>query len=66
MRQGRWRAKLAGAQKGAALSAVRDSLRTGRPFGSRDWTESIARRLGHNLNHRPRGRPRKESGGPKK
>lgn len=66
MRHARWRRKLAGAQPVAELSAIRDSLRTGRPFGSGDWSESIARRLGIDLNPRPRGRPRKSPDGSEK
>jgi putative transposase len=58
-RQARWRRKLVAVQKEKELSAVRSSLRTGRPLGSLVWSESIANRFGLDLNPRPRGRPRK-------
>ena len=59
-RRRRWRAKLHRVQPEAELSAVRQSLRSARPLGAADWTERIAKRLGINLNPRPRGRPRKQ------
>jgi putative transposase len=59
-RRRRWRVKLRSAQKQGELTAVRDSLRTGRPLGSPAWVEGVASRLGINLTPRPRGRPRKE------
>ena len=59
-RRRRWRAKLRTAQKQDELTAVRDSLRTGRPLGSPAWVEGVATRLGIDLTPRPRGRPRKE------
>ena len=59
-RRRRWRAKLWSAQKQDELTAVRDSLRTGRPLGSPAWVEEVATRLGIDLTPRPRGRPRKE------
>ena len=48
------------AQKQDKLTAVRDSLRTGRPLGSPAWVEGVATRLGIDLTPPPRGRPRKE------
>ena len=59
-RRKRWRAKVRGEQDEAELRAVRQSLRSGRPFGRPDWTESMAQRLNIELNPRPRGRPRKQ------
>jgi putative transposase len=59
-RRRRWRVKLRSEQKQGELSAVRDSLRTGRPLGSPAWVEGVASRLGIDLTPRPRGRPRKE------
>ena len=58
-RRARWRRKVAAAQAGAEVDAVRSSLRMGRPFGSAEWTEATAGRLGIDLRPRPRGRPRK-------
>jgi hypothetical protein len=49
------------AQSAAELTAVRASLRHGRPFGTSDWTEKLARRLKIDLVPRPRGRPRKKT-----
>ena len=63
-RRRRWRAKLRSAQKQDELTAVRDSLRTGRPLGSPAWVEGVATRLGIDLTPRPRGRPRKEESAP--
>jgi putative transposase len=59
-RRRRWRAKLRSAQKQDELTAVRDSLRTGRPMGSPPWVETVAVRLGIDLTPRRRGRSRKE------
>ena len=59
-RRRRWRAKLRSEQEQDELTAVRDSLRTGRPLGSPAWVEEVASRLGIDLTPRPRGRPRKE------
>jgi putative transposase len=59
-RRKRWRAKLRAVQGGPELDAVRRSLRSGRPFGAEDWTQRMAKRLGIELNPRPRGRPPKE------
>jgi putative transposase len=59
-RRKRWRAKVRGVQDESELSAVRQSLQHGRPFGAADWTNRIAKRLNIELNPRPRGRPRKE------
>jgi putative transposase len=58
-RRRRWRTKLRSAQKQDELTAIRDSLRTGRPMGSAAWVEGVAARLGIDLTPRPRGRPRK-------
>jgi putative transposase len=58
-RRQRWRAKLRSKQKQDELTAIRDSLRTGRPLGSPAWVGRVAGRLGIDLTPRPRGRPRK-------
>jgi putative transposase len=58
-RRKRWRAKVCARQKEGELTAVRNSLRSGRPFGADEWTERIAKRLNIDLTHRKRGRPRK-------
>jgi putative transposase len=59
-RRRRWRLKARGPQKGDELTAVRDSLRTGRPLGTPAWVEGVAARLGLDLAPRRRGRPRKD------
>jgi len=59
-RRKRWRAKVCAVQNEAGLMPVRESLRSGRPFGGSEWTEQMARRLNLALVPRPRGRPRKE------
>jgi putative transposase len=58
-RRKRWRAKVCAPQKEGELTAVRNSIRSGRPFGADEWTERIAQRLNIDLTHRKRGRPRK-------
>jgi putative transposase len=60
-RRRRWRTRLAARQKEAEVTAVRTSLRNGRPFGDPDWTRMMAQRMGLPLVARPRGRPRKTS-----
>ncbi len=59
-RRWRWRAQMRRAQAEDELSAVRRSLRSGRPYGTEDWTNRMAAALNIELNPRPRGRPRKE------
>jgi putative transposase len=59
-RRKRWRGKVRAEQKESELAEVRRSLRSGRPFGSPEWTDRIAERLGIDLSPRPRGRPPKE------
>jgi putative transposase len=59
-RRRRWRAKLCAAQRQGELTAIRDSLRSGRPLGEPAWVERIAKRLHIDLQPRPRGRPRKD------
>jgi putative transposase len=61
-RRRRWRIKVRGAQRRDELTAVRDSLRSGRPQGDPAWVERVAARLGIDLTRRPRGRPRKDVG----
>jgi putative transposase len=58
-RRRRWRMKVGGRQKEDELTAIRDSLRSGRPLGTPAWVEGVATRLGIELSPRPRGRPRK-------
>jgi putative transposase len=58
-RQSRWRRKVESPQGGDDLIRVRDSIRTGRPFGAPGWVEAKAGQLGLCLNPRPRGRPRR-------
>jgi putative transposase len=59
-RRKRWRAKVRAGQDEAEVTAVRQSLQSGRPFGAERWTEKIATRLKIDLTLRPRGRPPKE------
>jgi putative transposase len=58
-RRKRWRAKVCAPQKEIEVTAVRNSLRSGRPLGTDEWTERIAKRLNIDLTPRARGRPRK-------
>ena len=51
---------MCGAQSEAELKSVRGSLRSGRPLGTLDWTEEMARKLNIELDPWLRGRPRKE------
>lgn len=59
-RRKRWRARVRSEQEESELAGVRRSLRSGRPFGSAEWTDRMAERLGIDLSPRPRGRPPKE------
>jgi putative transposase len=45
-RRARWRVKVRAAQPEAEVGAVRQSVRSGRPFGDAGWVEATARRLG--------------------
>jgi putative transposase len=56
-RRKHWRAKLRREQDETELAAVRKSLQSGRPLGTSDWIDSVAKRLDIELNPRPRGRP---------
>jgi putative transposase len=58
-RQARWQLQVASPQEETELSAIRASVRTGRPLGTASWVETAAANLRIDLNHRPRGRPRK-------
>ena len=61
-RRRRWRAKVGMAQSEAELTAVRGSLRSGRPLGALDWTEQMAKRLKLDLiPPSPLGRPQAEN-----
>jgi len=55
-----WRAHVNKPQTESELTAIRQSVRRGTPFGSDSWiTQSAARlKIGHTL--RPRGRPKKK------
>ena len=44
-------------QSEAELIALRNSIRSGRPFGAPEWTEQMAERLNIELNPCPQGRP---------
>jgi putative transposase len=59
-RRRRWPLKVRGGQPEGELTAVRESLRSGRPLGATDWTEHVASRFAIDLAPRPRGRPRKK------
>jgi len=56
----RRRTKVRARQDGDQVTAIRTSLRSGRPLGEPSWVEGIAQRLRIDLSPRPRGRPRKE------
>src|SRR5262249_33376533 len=58
-RQKRWRSKVLSPQREVELTAVRNSLRSGRPFGADEWTDKIAKQLNVDLARRPRDRPPK-------
>ena len=58
-RHHRWSAFVHEASDDAELAAVRRSVQTGLPFGESSWVEALGRRLGLDLEIRPRGRPRK-------
>jgi putative transposase len=44
-------------QTSAEVNAIRNHIRRGRPFGSPNWVQSIARKLDMQWTLRPRGRP---------
>ena len=46
-------------ENAAELSALRDSVQRGRPFGEELWTAKAIDNLGLDVTMRPRGRPRK-------
>jgi REP-associated tyrosine transposase len=54
-----WIAHVNAPQSEAELSALRQSVDRGAPFGSQRWNERTAKRLGLESSLRPRGRPRK-------
>ena len=58
-RRRRWLSKVHAVQAEAELTAIRDSLRSGRPYGSPEWLEQIAQQLDIDLTPRRRGRPPK-------
>lgn len=55
-----WVATVNQAQTDAELSALRQSVNRGTPFGASTWAKRTARRLGLEASLRPRGRPRKK------
>ena len=59
-RRRRWRSKVRAVQAEHELTALRDSLRSGRPYGSPEWLERIAKQLDIDLIPRRRGRPPKK------
>ena len=50
-------------QTEAELSALRQSIRRGSPFGDESWSDRTARRLSLESTLRPQGRPKKEKNG---
>ena len=54
----RWVARVNTPLTTGELSAVRKSLKRGRPFGEAPWVRSSAKRLGIESTLRPRGRPK--------
>jgi putative transposase len=59
-RRAAWRRKVTARQAESELTAIRDSLTGGRPYGDPYWSEAMTRRLGR-PEARPRGRPRKHA-----
>ncbi len=59
VRRRRWSAYVHETPDPSELLGVRRSLQTGLPFGDTEWVEALGRRLGLDLESRPRGRPRK-------
>ena len=59
LRPRNWLAQVNRPEKEADLSAVRLSVKRGRPFGTQHWVTRIVRQLGLQSTLRPRGRPRK-------
>jgi putative transposase len=57
-RQSRWTKRVRATPKSDEVIQIRDSLRSGKPFGDDSWIASKAASLGINLTPRPRGRPR--------
>lgn len=57
-RQSRWAKRVRATPKAAEVMQIRDTLRSGKPFGDDAWVAAKADALGINLNPRPRGRPR--------
>jgi putative transposase len=60
----RWAAYVHQDPPEAELSAIRKSNQTGLPFGETAWVRRLAEYLDLDLTIRPRGRPRKRTGGP--
>jgi putative transposase len=49
-------------QTQAELTALRQSVAKGRPFGDDRWQAKVTANLGLESTHRPTGRPRKAKG----
>ena len=58
-RRAYWKRWLHTPQSEKELAALRQSVVSGRPFGSERWVKRMALRLGVPLLPRPRGRPKK-------
>ncbi len=54
-----WRDRVQTALTDSELEAIQRSVIRGRPFGSNEWTEAIAKSLGLEFTMRGRGRPKK-------
>jgi putative transposase len=54
-----WRTFVNQPQTDAELEAIRKSVIRGQPYGSAEWVDRTARRLGLESTLRPRGRPKK-------
>jgi putative transposase len=54
-----WVATVNAVQSEAKLTALRQSVARGTPFGEERWTRRVAKRLGLESSLRPRGRPKK-------
>jgi putative transposase len=59
VRRARWRRRLTAPQREGELKSIRETIRTGKPYGTQEWVETKARELNLPLQPRPVGRPGK-------
>jgi putative transposase len=58
-RRAHWRRRVTAPQREGELMSIRESIRTGKPYGAHEWVETNARGLNLPPQPRPVGRPRK-------